>query len=78
MTVWKPIEEYESSSFEPLEVWVKAEGHKPILASFGWDEEYYDGWSDAWHIGTSSDSLGFIPEEWCYMNEYKEPEITTE
>lgn len=68
---WKSIDSYKSSSFDPHEVWVRAAGHDPVVASFGWDEEYEDGWSDAWHRGTDcSEPLGFEPEEWCELNEY--------
>lgn len=76
MTVWKTIDSYKSNSFDPHEVWVRAKGQEPIRASFGWDEEYYDGWSDAWHLGDGSgfEPLGFDPQEWCELDEYKDRE----
>lgn len=67
---WKPIESYRSSSFDPNEVWVRAEGHKPVLASLGFEEEHYDGWSDAWHGEDGYTLLDFVPKEWCELHEY--------
>lgn len=69
---WKPIDSYTSNSFDPHQVWVRAEGHDPVKAEYGWDEEHYDGWDDAWHIMDDINSyLPFQPEEWCELDEYE-------
>jgi hypothetical protein len=64
MSDWQPIETYRQEAFDGDVVLLRDEHGNEAEGSWGWDEDYDDGYSCAWHKGDTFNPLGFEPTEW--------------